>query len=58
MYRWSIKNFETSNLSLIDSLQILEQVENSVNELSTSENNIIIKTKFKNVLNKNKGLMV
>lgn len=31
----SIKKLETSNLSLVDSLKILEQVENSVNELST-----------------------
>ena len=54
----SIKKLETSNLSLIDSLKILEQVENSVNELPTSVNSTIIKTKCKNVLNKNKGLMV
>jgi hypothetical protein len=33
-------------------------VENSVNELPTSTNSTIIKTKCKNVLNKNKGLMV
>jgi hypothetical protein len=33
-------------------------VKNSVNEFPTSENSIIIKTIYKNVLNKNKGLMV
>lgn len=54
----SIKKLETSNLSLVDSLKILEQVENSVNELPTSANSTIIKTKCKNVLNKNKGLIV
>jgi hypothetical protein len=45
-------------LSLVDSLNILEHVENSVNELSASENNIIIKTKCNKVLNKNKGMIV
>jgi|UniRef100_A0A2S2Q283 hypothetical protein len=54
----SIKKLETSNLSLVDSLKIVEQVENSVNELPTNENSLIIKTKCKNVLNKNKGLMI
>jgi len=50
----SIKNLETSNLSLEDSLKILKYVENSVNELLTSANSTIVKTKYKNVLNKNK----
>ncbi|CAI6367932.1 unnamed protein product [Macrosiphum euphorbiae] len=44
----SIKKL-TSNLSLVDSLKIVEQVENSVNELPTSTNSTIIKIKCKNV---------
>jgi hypothetical protein len=32
----SIKKLETFNLSFVDSLKILEQVENSINELLTS----------------------
>jgi len=43
----SIKKLETSNLSLVDSLKILEQVEISINELSTSANSTIVKTKCK-----------
>lgn len=51
----SIKKLENSNLSLADSLNIVKQVETSVNELPTSANSTTIKTKFKNVSIK-KGL--
>jgi len=53
----SFKKLETFNLSFVNSLKFLEQV-NSVNALLTSANSTLIKKKCKNVLNKNKGLMV
>jgi hypothetical protein len=43
-------------LSFIDLLNILKQVDNSINEFPTSANSIVIK--IKNVFDKNNGLLV
>jgi len=43
---------------LVDTLSILNQVKNSINELYTCANSLIIKTNFTNVLSKNKGFTV
>jgi len=54
----SILKLDNSNLSLVNLLKILKHVENSANELFTCANITIIKTKFNNYFDENKGLMV
>lgn len=50
LYVDSIKILENSNLSLVDSLIILEQMGNSINEFHISVSSKMIKTKCINVL--------